>query len=75
MIRRPPKQKPMTNFLLQAIQTCGRSPYQLAKEAGVKDNRIYQFVRGKSSLRLTNADHLVNALNLKVTAKVKAPHK
>ncbi len=75
MRRPPPKQQPMTNFLLKVIQTCGRNPYQLAKEAGVKDDLIYQFVKGKSSLRLTSADRLVNALNLKVTARVKAPHK
>ncbi len=75
MGRRPPKQRPMTNFLLQAIQTCGRSPYQLAKEAGVKNYLIYQFVKGKGSLKLTTADRLVNALNLKVRARVKAPHK
>ncbi len=75
MSRRPPKQKPMTNFLLKVIKTCGRNPCQLAKEAGIKDNLIYQFVQGKRSLRLASADRLVNALNLKVTARVKAPHK
>ncbi len=75
MSRRPPKQQPMTNLLLKVIKTCRRTPYRLAKEAGVKNDLIYQFVKGKSSLRLTTADHLVNALNLKVTARVKAPHK
>ncbi len=75
MSRPPPKQQPMTNFLLKAIKTCGRRPYQLAKEAGIKDGPIYQFVKGKGTLRLTTADRLVNALHLKVTASVKAPHK
>ncbi len=75
MRRRPPKQRPMTNFLLKVIKTCGRSPYQLAKEAGIKDSQIYQFVKGKRSLMLTSADRLVNALNLKVTVRAKAPHK
>jgi len=74
MRRPPPKQQPMTNFLLKVIKACGRNPCQLAKEAGIKDNLIYQFVKGKRSLRLTSADRFVNALNLKVTAKVKAPH-
>ncbi len=64
----------MTNFLLKAIKSCGRSPYQLAKEAGIKDDLIYQFLRGKRSLMLTNADRLVNALNLELSARVKAPH-
>ncbi len=75
MRRPPPKQQPMTNFLLKAIQPCGRSPYQLAKEAGVKNYLIYQFMKGKRSLKLTTADRLVKALNLKVTARVNAPHK
>ena len=44
--RPPPKQQPMTNLLRKAIQTCGRSPYQLAKEAGIKDNLIYRFMKG-----------------------------
>ncbi len=75
MIRHPPKQRPMTNLLLKAIKTCRRSPYQLAKEAGIKADLIYQFMKGKRSLKLPSADRLVNALNLKVTASVKAPHK
>ena len=76
MIRRPPpKQQPMTNLLLKAIKTCGRIPYQLAKEAGIKDNRIYQFMKGKGTLKLPTADRLVNVLNLELSARVKAPHK
>ncbi len=75
MRRPPPKQQPMTNFLLKAIKTCRRSPYQLAKEAGIKADLIYQFMKGKRILRLSSADRLVKALNLKVTASVKAPHK
>ncbi len=50
MARRPPKQRPMTNFLLQAIRACGRNPYQLAKEAGVKNYLIYQFMKGEGVL-------------------------
>ncbi len=75
MIRRPPKQQPMTNVLLKAIQTCGRSPYRLAKEAGIKDSLIYEFMKGKGSLTLSTADRLVRALNLELSASGKAPHK
>ncbi len=75
MIRRPPKQRPMTNFLLKAIKTCGKNPYQLAKETDINLAPIYQFMKGKSSLKLTTADRLVNALNLNVTARVNARHK
>ncbi len=73
MIRRPPKPRPMTNLLLKAIKSCGRTPYRLAKEAGISGSLIYKFMKGKGSLRMTSADRLVNALNLKVTARVKAP--
>ncbi len=75
MRRPPPKQQPMTNFLLKVMKTCGRNPCQLAKEAGIKDNLIYQFVKGKRSPTLDSADRLVNALNLELSARVKAPHK
>ncbi len=75
MIRRPPKQRPMTNLLLKAIKACGRNPYQLAKEADINLNLLYKFMKGKGSLRLTSADRFANALNLKVTARVKTPHK
>ena len=74
MRRPPPKQQPMTNLLLKAIKSCGRNPYRLAKEAGIKDNLIYQFLRGKRSLTLTSADRLVRALTLELSVKVKAPH-
>ncbi len=74
MRRPPPKQQPLTNLLLKAIKSCGRNPYRLAKEAGIKDNLIYQFLRGKRSLTLTSADRLIRALNIELSAKVKAPH-
>ncbi len=75
MIRRPPKQRPMTNLLLKAIKSCGRNPYRLAKETDINLNLLYKFMKGKGSLRLTSADRFANALNLKVTARVKASHK
>ncbi len=71
----PPKQQPMTNLLLKAIKTCGRSPYQLAKEAGISEYLIYQFMKGKRDLTLTTADRLLRALNLELSGSGKAPHK
>ncbi len=75
MSRRPPKQKPMTNFLLQAIRASGKNLYFLCSEARINNYRFMRFMKGKGTLRLTSADRLVNALNLKVRARVKAPHK
>ncbi len=75
MIRRPPKQRPMTNFLLKAIKSCRRTPYQLAKEADINPTLIYEFMKGKRDLRLSTADRLVRALNLELSASGKAPHK
>ncbi len=63
----------MTNLLLKVIKTCRRTPYRLAKEAGISSNLIYEFMKGKRSLTVTSADRLLNDLNLKVTARVKAP--
>ncbi len=75
MIRRPPKQQPMTNLLLKAIRASGKSFHFLSSEARISDYRLRRLMKGKGTLRLTSADRLVNALNLKVTARVKAPHR
>ncbi len=75
MIRRPPKQRPMTNLLLKAIRASGKSLSFLWSETRIGEYRLRQFVKGKGTLTLTTADRLVKALNLKVTASVKAPHK
>jgi len=73
MSRRPPKQRPMTNLLLKAIRASGKCLSFLWSETRIGDYRLRQFVKGKGTLRLNTADRLVNALNLKVTARVKAP--
>ncbi len=75
MIRRPPKQRPMTNFLLKAIRASGKSLYFLWNEARLNEYRFKRFVKGKGSLTLTSADRLVRALNLELSASVKAPHR
>ncbi len=75
MIRRPPKQRPMTNLLLKAIRASGKNLSFFYREARINNYRFMRFMKGKGTLRLTTADHLVNALNLKVTARVKALHK
>ncbi len=74
MSRRPPKQRPMTNFLLKAIRASGKSLYFFWSEARISHYRFLRFMKGKGTLKLTTADRLVNALHLKVTARVKAPH-
>ncbi len=65
----------MTTLLLKAIKSCGRNPYQLAKETDINLNLIYKFMKGKGSLRLTSADRFANALNLELSASGKAPQK
>ncbi len=75
MSRRPPKQRHMTKLLLKAIRASGKSLYFLWNEARLNEYRFTRFVKGKGTLTLTTADRLVKALNLKVTASVKAPHK
>ncbi len=69
------KQQPMTTLLLKAIKSCGRTPYRLAKEAGINATLIYEFMKGKRDLSLSTADRLVRALNLELSASGKAPHK
>ncbi len=75
MSRRPPKQRHMTNLLLKGIRASGKSLSFLWSKTRIGDYRLRQFVKGKGTLRLATADRLVNALDLKVSARVKAPHK
>ncbi len=56
----------MTNLLLKVIKTCRRTPYRLAKEAGISSNLIYEFMKGNRDLRLSTADRLLRALNLEL---------
>ena len=65
----------MTNFLLKAIRASGKRLSFLRSEARISDYRLRRFVKGKGSLTLTSADRLVRALNLELSARVKAPHK
>ena len=65
----------MTNLLLKGIKSCGRTPYRLAKEAGINPSLIYEFMKGKRDLKLSTTDRLLRALNLELSARVKAPHK
>ena len=73
-MRRPPKQRPMTNFLFQVIRASGKNRSFFYREARINNYRFMRFMKGKGTLRLSSADRLVNALNLKMTAGIKAPH-
>ncbi len=73
-MRRPPKQRPMTNFLFQVIRASGKNRSFFYREARINNYRFMWFMKGKGTLRMSSADRLVNALNLKVTARIKAPH-
>ena len=73
-MRRPPKQRPMTNFLFQVIRASGKNRSFFYREARINNYRFMRFMKGKGTLRMSSADRLVTALNLKVTARIKAPH-
>ena len=74
MSRRPPKQRPMTNFLLQAIRASRKNLSFFYRQARINNKGLMQFMKGKGSLKLTTADRLIRALNLELSARVKAPH-
>ena len=74
-MRRPPKQRPMTNFLFQVIRASGKNRSFFYRLARINNYRFMRFMKGKGTLRLSSADRLVNALNLELSARVKAPHK
>jgi len=64
------KPKPtMTDVLKAAIETCGKSRYQIAKDTGILETSLSRFMRGETSLRLDKADVLADYLGLELVKR------
>jgi transcriptional regulator with XRE-family HTH domain len=50
--------------LKSAIESSGKSQYQLAKEADISPIQLTRFLRGDRDLRLATADRLATVLGL-----------
>ena len=56
----------LSEMLKEAIRVCGKTEYQVAKEAGVSQIVISRFLSGERDIRMATADKLVEALGLKL---------
>jgi hypothetical protein len=56
----------LSDTLREAVRNCGKSVYQVAKEAGVSQIVISRFLSGERDIRMETADRLAEALGLKL---------
>jgi transcriptional regulator with XRE-family HTH domain len=67
--------QPLSREIRQAIADDGRTPYALAKAAGVDEAAIRRFLTRERSLSLESADRLASALGLTLVRKLRKPRK
>ena len=56
----------LSELLKHAIQSSGKSVYQICKDAGVSQIVVSRFLSGERDIRLATADRLAKALGLTV---------
>lgn len=59
----------LSDALRKAVRECGKSVYQIAKEAEVSPIVISRFLSGERDIRLATADKLAEALGFSVPTK------
>jgi len=57
----------MSESLRRAIERSDRSLHEIAREAGVSETMVSQFLSGQRDIRMATADRLANVLGLKLT--------
>ena len=67
MTKRKKKRSLLSEQLKKAIEDSDFSQYRIAKETGVAQSTISQFLNGKRSLSLANIDKLCEFLGLQLT--------
>ena len=60
------KQAKLTDQLRKAIETCGKSMGQIARESGIDIATISRFIHGKGGLSMDGLDALVDCLGLEL---------
>jgi hypothetical protein len=61
--------KPMSNTVRKAIEGCGVSRYQIAKETGITESSLSRFVASGKGLSVEALDKLFAHLGLDVVPK------
>ena len=61
--------KTLTTQLRDAVEHCGVTRYELAKQTNVSESVLSRFVRGQRGLTLATADRLVEQLGLELVPR------
>jgi len=58
--------KKLSDQIRHAIETCGKTRYQIAKESGVDAATLCRFVQGKHGLLMDSLDRVAECIGLRV---------
>ena len=61
----------LSDQIRRAIETCGKSRYQIAKESGVDAATLCRFMQGQHGLLLDSLDRVSECIGLKVVLEKK----
>jgi transcriptional regulator with XRE-family HTH domain len=68
MARKPTK---LSDQIRQAIETCGKTRYQIGQETGIDQATLCRFMSGKGGLSIPVLDRLGEYLGLNITTESK----
>ncbi len=63
------RRKKLSDEIRQAIETCGKTRYQIAKETGVDAATLCRFVQGRQGLLMDSLDRIAECIGLHVVMK------
>lgn len=63
------KKKPISEQLIEAIESSDLSRYRISKETGIAQSTLSEFVNGNRWLSLKNVDLVCDLLNLELNKK------
>ena len=61
----------LTDQIRQAVETCGKTRYQIAQETGVDQASLCRFVSGERGLSVENLDLVAECIGLRVVVEGK----
>lgn len=66
MSKKRRKRRPLSEQIRRAIETCGLSRYQIAKQTGVEQSALSRFVSGERGFTTASLDKLADLLDLEI---------
>jgi transcriptional regulator with XRE-family HTH domain len=70
MAKKRPKK--LSEQIRHAIETCGKTRYQIAKETGVDAATLCRFVKGRHGLSLDTLDRVAECIGMEIIVRDEA---